>query len=114
MMAFWFVGLFLLLQQIEGNLIYPRVVGSSVGLPGMWVLVAVAVGGDLMGVGGMLAMIPLASVCYALLRELTNKRLESRQIPRDKLQDHPMVIQRHKASPKKKENNKPAEETVQE
>ena len=113
-MAFWFVGLFLLLQQIEGNLIYPRVVGSSVGLPGMWVLVAVAVGGDLMGVGGMLAMIPLASVCYALLRELTNKRLERRQIPRDKLQDHPMVIQRHKASPKKKENTKPAEETVQE
>jgi predicted PurR-regulated permease PerM len=87
-LAFWFVLLFLALQQIEGNLIYPRVVGSSVGLPGMWVLVAVAIGGDLMGVGGMLLMIPLASVCYALLREFTDKRLEDRKIEKDKLLDH--------------------------
>ncbi len=88
-MAFWFVVLFVVLQQVEGNLIYPRVVGTSIGLPGMWVLVAVAVGAGTMGIGGMLVMIPLTSVLYALLREFTNKRLEKRGIDRDKLQAHP-------------------------
>ena len=111
-MAFWFVVLFLVLQQIEGNLIYPRVVGSSVGLPGMWVLVAVAVGGDLMGVGGMLMMIPLASVCYALMRELTDSRLKQRNIPNDKLQDHPTVIDWQKVTRKKK--HKAAKEAKEE
>lgn len=91
-MAFWFVIMFLILQQIEGNLIYPRVVGTSIGLPGMWVLVAVAVGGDLMGVGGMLLMIPLASVLYALTREFTQKRLASKEIPAEKLQYHPLEV----------------------
>lgn len=110
-LAFWFVVLFLILQQIEGNLIYPRVVGSSVGLPGMWVLVAVAVGGDLMGVGGMLLMIPLSSVCYALLREWTDKRLESRQIPIDKLQDHPTMIDWQKVKRVKKTKPVKTEET---
>ena len=88
-LAFWFVVMFLILQQIEGNLIYPRVVGSSIGLPGMWVLVAVAVGGDLMGVAGMLIMIPLASVMYTLAREITTKRLQERGIDPEKLRDHP-------------------------
>jgi predicted PurR-regulated permease PerM len=88
-LAFFFVVMFLILQQIEGNMIYPRVVGTSIGLPGMWVLVAVAVGGDLMGVGGMLLMIPLASVVYALAREFTVKRLTTRGIPSEKLQEHP-------------------------
>lgn len=92
MLAVWFVVLFLVLQQIEGNLIYPRVVGSSIGLPGMWVLVAVGVGGDLMGIGGMLLMIPLASVLYSLAREITNKRLTDRNIDPDKLRDHPPEI----------------------
>lgn len=87
-LAFWFVVMFLVLQQIEGNMIYPRVVGTSIGLPGMWVLVAVAVGGDLMGVGGMLLMIPLSSVLYALAREFTDKRLAARGIAHEKLQDH--------------------------
>lgn len=90
--AFWFVVLFLVLQQIEGNLIYPKVVGSSIGLPGMWVLVAVAVGGDLMGVAGMLIMIPLASVLYALLREFTEKRLAVRNIDPSKLKDQPPIL----------------------
>lgn len=110
-LAFWFVVLFLALQQIEGNLIYPRVVGSSVGLPGMWVLLAVAIGGDLMGVGGMLLMIPVASVLYALAREFTDKRLEERQIPTDKLQDHPVVIDWQKVKRKKKQP--PKEESVE-
>ena len=92
MQAVWFVIMFLILQQIENNLIYPKVVGSSIGLPGMWVLVAVGVGGDLMGVAGMLLMIPLASVLYALAREITNKRLAARGIDPDKLRDHPPEI----------------------
>ena len=91
-MALFFVAMFLILQQIENNMIYPRVVGTSIGLPGMWVLVAVAVGGDLMGVGGMLLMIPLASVMYALAREFTDKQLGKRNISADKLRDHPPVL----------------------
>lgn len=91
--AFTFVIMFLVLQQLENNLIYPRVVGTSIGLPGMWVLVAVSVGGELMGVGGMLVMIPLSSVLYALAREFTDKRLAQRGIPEEKLQDHPLEIQ---------------------
>ena len=89
LLAFWFVVMFLILQQIEGNLIYPKVVGTSIGLPGMWVLLAVAVGGDLMGVGGMLLMIPVTSVLYALAREFADKRLKDKQIDPDKLVAHP-------------------------
>ena len=88
-MAFWFVVMFLVLQQIEGNVIYPRVVGTSIGLPGMWVLVAVAVGGDLMGVGGMLLMIPVASVLYALLGEISGRRLTQKGISQEKLVEQP-------------------------
>ena len=87
--AFTFVVVFLVLQQIEGNLIYPRVVGTSIGLPGMWVLVALTVGGELGGIMGMLIMIPLTSVVYQLLREFTNGRVKALNIPAEKLQDHP-------------------------
>lgn len=69
MQALWFLLIFQILQQIEGNLIYPYVVGGSVGLPSIWVLVAVTIGGNLFGVTGMLCFIPLCSVCYALFRE---------------------------------------------
>ena len=85
MQALIFVIVFLVIQQIEGNLIYPKVVGGSIGLPGMWVLAAVTIGGDLMGVVGMFLMIPLSSVVYTLLREITNKRLAKRQIDPMKL-----------------------------
>lgn len=91
--AITFVIMFLVIQQLEGNLIYPRVVGSSIGLPGMWVLVAVTVGSEMMGIGGMLLMIPLTSVCYTLLGEFTEKRLAQRNIPAEKLQDHPPEMQ---------------------
>ena len=98
--AVTFVIMFLIIQQLENNLIYPRAVGTSIGLPGMWVLVAVTVGGDLMGVGGMLLMIPVTSVLYALLREFTDRRLAERGIPEEKLQEQPPEIQsrfrRHK------------------
>ena len=90
--ALTFVAMFLVIQQLENNLIYPRVVGTSIGLPGMWVLVAVTVGGGLMGVGGMLLMIPLASVFYTLAREFTDKRLTERNIPEEKLLDQPPDI----------------------
>lgn len=72
--AIGFIILFLILQQIEGNLIYPHVVGNSVGLPSIWVLAAVTIGGSLMGVAGMLIFIPLLSTVYTLLREDVNKR----------------------------------------
>lgn len=87
--AVWFVAMFLVLQQIENNVIYPRVVGTSIGLPGMWVLVAVSIGGELMGVAGMFLMIPPASVAYTLMREVTDRRLAKRGIDPDKLRDHP-------------------------
>lgn len=74
MLAIGFIILFLVLQQIEGNLIYPRVVGSSVGLPAIWVLFAVSVGGSLFGIVGMLVFIPLMSTVYTLIREDVNRR----------------------------------------
>lgn len=73
--ALIFVIVFLVLQQIEGNFIYPHVVGNSVGLPSIWVLVAVSVGGSLMGLVGMLIFIPLMSVVYTILRGIVNRRL---------------------------------------
>ena len=107
MQALYFLALFLVLQQIEGNLIYPKVVGTSIGLPGMWVLVAVSIGSELMGIKGMLVMIPLASVLYALLREFTNDRIQARNIPSYKLQDHPPELgSRFKENRVRKEKKK--------
>ncbi len=77
--ALIFLILFQVLQQIEGNLIYPRVVGNSVGLPGIWVLAAVTLGGSLFGVGGMLLFIPISAVLYTLLREDVNRRNEKKE-----------------------------------
>ena len=87
--ALWFIVLFLVLQQIEGNLIYPHVVGSSVGLPSIWVLTAVTLGGSLMGIGGMLFFIPLCSVLYALFRSYVKDRLSQRKVPVSKWRDPP-------------------------
>lgn len=80
MKALIFVILFLVLQQIEGNLIYPRVVGSSVGLPSIWVLAAVSIGGSLMGIVGMLVFIPIVSVVYTLFRNNVYGQLEKKGI----------------------------------
>ena len=87
--ALVFVILFLVLQQIEGNLIYPHVVGSSVGLPSIWVLAAVTLGGKLMGVAGMLFFIPLCSVLYALFRDFVKRRLVEKKVPAAKWRDPP-------------------------
>ena len=75
-----FVAVFLVLQQVEGNFIYPHVVGNSVGLPSIWVLAAVSVGGSLMGVVGMLIFIPIVSVIYTILRGIVNRRLKEKKI----------------------------------
>lgn len=80
MQAVWFLVLFLVLQQIEGNLIYPRVVGDSIGLPALWVLAAVMVGGNLFGVLGMLAGVPFAAVVYVLLRETVGQRMKRKKL----------------------------------
>lgn len=82
--ALWFVVLFLCIQQIEGNLVYPRVVGNSVGLPSIWVLVAVTLGGSTMGVMGMIVMIPLCSVVYSLVRTATRDRLRQNHVEKEK------------------------------
>lgn len=94
--AVYFVVISVVVQQIENNLIYPRVVGTSIGLPGMWVLVAVTVGGSLMGVSGMFIMIPLSSVIYSVIRLYTNKRLKRLDVNPDKLKSHPMDLKRNK------------------
>ncbi len=78
--ALTFLIMFLVLQQIEGNLIYPHVVGSSIGLPSIWVLAAVSIGGSLMGVTGMLLFIPLTSVLYSLFRTFIYRRLRERKL----------------------------------
>ncbi|WP_296461645.1 AI-2E family transporter [uncultured Acetatifactor sp.] len=96
--ALWFVILFLVLQQIEGNLIYPKVVGNSVGLPAIWVLVAVSVGGSLFGISGMLFFIPLTSSGYALLRESVNdrnarRRMQAAQRKGNRSEDEDVVME---------------------
>jgi len=101
--ALVFVGVFLVIQQLENNLIYPQVVGSSVGLPSIWVLAAVTVGGSLMGVTGMLIFIPLCSVLYALFRDFVKDRLRARGIgpeiwDPESLPEEPAV--QEKAAPK--------------
>ncbi len=89
MLAIAFIAMFLVIQLIENNMIYPRVVGTSVGLSGMWVLVAITIGGELMGITGMFLMIPLVSVVYTILKEQTNKKLATMPVDAEKLQPQP-------------------------
>ena len=76
MKALIFLIFIIVLQQLEGNLIYPKVVGSSIGLPGIWVLAAVTVGGGVMGIWGMLIGVPVAAAVYRLVREAVNKKTD--------------------------------------
>ncbi len=78
--ALWFVIFILVLQQIETNLIYPRVVSTSINLPSMWVLLVVTVGGGVFGLVGMLTAVPIMAIAYTLLSEATHARLEARDI----------------------------------
>lgn len=75
-----FVIFIIILQQVEGNLIYPRVVGNSMGLPGMWVLFGVTVGGSLGGILGMLLGVPITCVIYYLIKESVNSKLKNNSI----------------------------------
>lgn len=79
-LALVFIIYLIILQQLEGNLIYPRVVGSSIGLPGIWVLAAIMIGSGLGGVVGMLVGVPLSASAYKLLRDATAKRLQEKGI----------------------------------
>ncbi len=80
MQAIWFVVFIVVLQQIEGNLIYPKVVGESVGLPALWVLMGIVVGGGVGGVLGMLLGVPMFTVVYKLIGQITNDKLKQKQI----------------------------------
>lgn len=78
--AILFIVVFQVIQQIEGNFIYPKVVGKSVGLSPMWTLLAITAGGSLFGIVGMLVGLPLASVIYALIKENVNNKLKMKKI----------------------------------
>lgn len=78
--AILFIIVFQVIQQIEGNFIYPRVVGKSVGLSPMWTLLSITVGGNLFGIVGMLIGLPLASVIYAVVKEVVNNKLKEKKI----------------------------------
>lgn len=78
--ALLFIVVFQVIQQIENNFIYPKVVGKSVGLASMWTLMAVILGGSLMGITGMIIGLPLASILYAILRNETNEQLKNKKI----------------------------------
>lgn len=80
MKAVFFLIFIVVLQQLEGNLIYPKVVGTSIGLPGIWVLAAVTIGGSLFGVFGMLIGVPAAAALYRILRNDMNKREEKKAL----------------------------------
>lgn len=73
-----FIVIFQVIQQIEGNFIYPKVVGKSVGLSPMWTLFAITIGGSLFGIIGMLTFLPIASICYALLKDDVSKKIEEK------------------------------------
>lgn len=128
MQAVWFLVIFFVLQQIENNLIYPYVVGGSIGLPSIWVLVAVMVGSGLLGIAGILVFIPLCSVCYALFREYIYKQLKEKNISSDKWEIiNEIVLEddskrnsktnkkaQNKGTQNKKTNNKKTENTENE
>lgn len=114
MQALVFIVMFVVLQQIENNFVYPRVVGTSVGLPSMWTLAAVKVGADIMGVAGMVLMIPMCSVLYTLLSEFTAERVRLKGIDPEKLKDQPPVLksklkEKREHAKRKREAKKAAE-----
>ena len=106
--AVGFVVMFLVLQQIENNLVYPRVVGTSVGLPSMWTLFSVSIGGKLMGVAGMVLMIPMVSVIYTLIGDYTGKLVRKKGIAPEKLTDQPPEL-KSKLKEKRELNRKKRE-----
>lgn len=90
--SLWFLIFLILLQQFEGNVIYPRVVGSSIGLPGLWVMIAILLCGNLFGIIGILLGVPLFSVFYALLRQETELKLKEKEITEEEVMGKPPVV----------------------
>ena len=80
MKALWFILFIIILQQIEGNLIYPKVVGGSIGLPPIWVILAMVIGGNTFGLIGILLGIPIFSVIYKVFKDIVDKRLNNKDI----------------------------------
>ena len=81
--ALIFIIFIIVLQQVEGNLIYPHVVGKNMGLPSIWVLVAITIGGGLFGIMGMIVGLPIVSIIYAITQENTNKKLREKHIEQE-------------------------------
>ncbi|MBG9982296.1 AI-2E family transporter [Aerococcaceae bacterium DSM 111020] len=90
--ALFFIIFIVVVQQIEGNLIYPRVVGSSIGLPGLWVLIAVTIGGGVGGIGGMLVAVPLASALYRMLKDDVKKRHDIQNTRHQTTEEYQKII----------------------
>lgn len=111
--AIWFLVFLVILQQLEGNLIYPRVVGKSVGLPGIWVLAAVTIGGSAFGFIGMLIGVPVCSVIYCLLKESTNNRLAEKEAA-EKAALETQKVEAELSSPLEEASNKEETEEVNE
>ncbi|MDF3005776.1 MAG: family transporter [Oscillospiraceae bacterium] len=84
--ALGFLVFIIILQQVEGNIIYPRVVGSSIGLPPLWILLAITVGGGMFGILGMLLAVPITSVIYQLMGEVITHRLTQKQLEDESLE----------------------------
>ena len=82
-LAFWFIIMFLIIQQIEGNLIYPHVAGKTIGLPSIWVFVAVILGGGLFGIIGIILFVPMTTVLYVLLKDFVNTRIRKKSMIHD-------------------------------
>lgn len=81
--ALWFLVFIVILQQFESNVIYPRIMGQQIGLPGLWVLVSVIIGGELFGIAGIIISVPLCSVLYTIFHEWILKRLRERRLCRE-------------------------------
>lgn len=98
--AIWFVVFLICLQQFEGNVIYPKVVGSTIGLPGVWVMTAVTVCSNLFGVMGVIIGTPLAAVIYTLIRRVTSNRLAAKGLTNEDLGPgkYPYIEQSHYTS----------------
>lgn len=90
--AVWFVVMMIIIQQIEGNLIYPRVANSMVGLPALWVMTSIIVGGQMFGFVGMLVIVPIVSVLYTILRRVVHVRLRKRKISKNKLKSTKILV----------------------
>jgi predicted PurR-regulated permease PerM len=114
--AFLFIIFLVVLQQLEGNLIYPKVVGESIGLPGLWVLAAVTIGGGVMGIAGMLVGVPLVAAAYKLVGEDIREKLDAPKEPEPvttspappevEATEPPVPVQNVQQKPKKSKNKK--------